>query len=126
MDRKSQIAWWGLVAALALTNLVINVVTDGDLWLSALWVAGAVPMLVQMWNGFTRRIEADSTGLRLHELLSKDRVIPWSDISEIRPNATGAWGSHLVVVLHDGEVVRLPLAATEHGPVERWQQETHA
>jgi hypothetical protein len=55
-----------------------------------------------------------------------DRALGWSAAHLVAVVMGVPWASQVVVVLHDGEVVRLPLAASERGPVERWQQETHA
>ena len=42
----------------------------------------------------------------------------------MRADVPGVWGTKLVVVTQDGEVVDLPLESTEQGPAAAWRRHT--
>jgi hypothetical protein len=61
-----------------------------------------VPLAVAVW-AWRAGTDADPSGLRMRALFGQ-RHIPWSDISELAPDARG----RAVAVLRDGRAVTLP------------------
>ncbi len=99
--------------------------SDGELW-PLVFYAFMVPLgvAVTVLSRVTR-VEAAGPGLRIVRPPSRERLVPWQDIADIRRDPPNAWASKLTVVVQDGEVISLPLPVDRyHELVERWKLET--
>lgn len=117
--------WFG--GGFALLGLLQTFSSVGE---AASWVVLAQMCMILAGIGLIvasrmSRVEASGQGLRIVKPPSRDRVIAWHHIVEVRREPPNTWSSKLGVVLDDGDVVDLRLSADDRSELlERWWLET--
>lgn len=118
--------WMGVILAIGGgVHLGLDVLDGGGgRWEIGIHATQVLAGLLISWSAEGRRVEADQRGLVVHRSPRRPRIIPWAEVAEVRADVPGVWGTKLVVVTQDGEVVDLPLASTEPGPAAAWRRHT--
>jgi len=124
-DGRTLQLWVGAtLVAQGLLQTLFNA-DEGDTW-SLVFFLSLVPLgAAQVLLARLTRVEATSDGLRIVRPPSKQRVVPWRDVDDIRRDPPNSWATKLVIVHQDGDVISLPLPINVHRElIERWKLET--
>ncbi|KAB2375399.1 hypothetical protein [Actinomadura montaniterrae] len=106
------VSFWSVGAVLAAAMALAAGVAVGIA--NFIFLVVALPFALNAWRFQRESVERERDGVVLRRL--RDRRILWSQMSEVRAEKT-VTGRRLLLVLHDGETVALPVPC-DLGPVK--------